>query len=183
MALTVTRDNTKASAKGGSIFKATQRLSSGAALTSPDTVHDFGEIKDSTYRDKIPVTTVYNEAQDPVYDQTENRDCGFDFTFLQRDKAMLDIVEEVQGNYYLGLKKLSDDSAVGGKTQWVFAFGTIEPNIELKTPGGEIPAKFLGKVSGTAITLTPGELTAWGFTAGQATVTIAATSWRYILEQ
>ena len=185
MALSVTNIPGTIVSRGGSILKATERLSTGAALGTPDTVHDFGEVKDSNLRDKTPYNPRYNEAGEKVANEQGERDTGFTATLMQRDAATIDdLRNQVRNKYYLTMHVLSQSQAVNGKTQYAFAFGQIAPDVEFSLPGGEIPMSFQGIITDTAITLTPGELSSWvgNTTALPATVTIAAGDWLKIVE-
>ena len=64
MALTTTDVPGAIASKGGSVLRVQERLSTGANLGTPDTVHDLGDIENSGFRDKTPYTPRYNEAGD-----------------------------------------------------------------------------------------------------------------------
>lgn len=185
MALQVSNIKGAIVSRSGSILKASERLSTGTALGTPDTVHDFGEVKDSQFRDKTPFTPRYNEAGEKVANEQGERDTGFSATLMQRDGQTIDdLRNEVRNKYYLTMHVLSQSQAVNGKTQYMFAFGQIRPDVEFSLPGGEIPMAFEGLILDTAITLTPGELSSWtgNTTALPATVTIPAGDWMKIVE-
>ncbi len=187
MALTVTDNVGDIQTRGGGVLKATERLSTSAALSTPDTVHVFGKQKDTKFRDKSPLTPQFDESNAKVGNIQENRDSGFECTIMARDADTINnLRNEVRNKYYLVMKKLSQTGALSGSnTQLMFAFGQFHPDVELTLPGGEIPARFEGLVTDTAISLTPGELTAWtlGTTAVlPATVTIQAGDWCTVFE-
>lgn len=185
MALTVTDDIGNISSKGGSVLKAQARTSAGAALGSPDTVHDFGDIATSTFKDKTAREPRYNEAGDKKKSELGNRDSGFTCNLMQRDSKVIDSIRnETRSAYFLALRKLSETGALTGGTQWAFCFGQFNPDVEFSLPGGEIPCTFEGYILESAITLTPGELTAWAgnTTTFPATITIPAGDWCKIVE-
>lgn len=185
MALTVTDDVGDISSKGGSVFKAQARTSAGANLSSPDTVHDFGDVASSTFKDKTPREARYNEAGEKKKSELGNRDTGFTVNLMQRGLKVIDSIRnETRSAYFLSLRKMSESNALTGGTQWSFAFGQINPDVEFSLPGGEIPCTFEGYILETAITLTPGELTSWAgnTTTFPATITIPAGDWCKIVE-
>lgn len=186
MALTVTDNPGNIATKGGSVLKGAERLATGAALGTPDTVHDFGDIKNSTFKDKTPKSGLYNEAGEKKKTEDGDRDTGFTAVLMQRDSATIDgIRNEARNKYYLTLHKMSQTGALAsGNTQWLFAFGQISSDVEFSLPGGEIPLNFEGLITETAITLTPGELTSWAgnTTTFAATITIPAGDWCKFVE-
>jgi hypothetical protein len=186
MALTITDSVSDIQSKGGGICKATERLATGAALGTPDTVHVFGKFKDSTFRDKTPFNPRYDESGAKVANEQGDRDTGFNLTIMARDADHINnLRNEVRNKYYLTMKKLSQTGALGGATQIQFAFGQFHPDVEFTLPGGEIPGMFEGIILDTALSLTPGELTAWtGQTTAilPATITIPAGDWTTVFE-
>lgn len=186
MALTVTDNPGNIATKGGSVFKASERLSTGAVLASPDTIHDFGDVKSSGFKDKTPKTGLYNEAGEKKKTEDGDRDSGFNLVLMQRDAATIDnIRNEARNKYYLTLHKMSQSGALAsGNTQWLFAFGQIASDVEFSLPGGEIPMTFEGMITETAITLTPGELSSWSgnSTTFPATITIPLGDWCKFVE-
>ena len=186
MALTVTDNVGDIQSKGGGVLKATERLSTGAALSSPDTVHIFGKQKDTNLRDKTPFAPRYDESGAKVANEQGDRDSGFTCTIMARDSDTVNnLRNEVRNKYYLTMKKLSQTGALSSSnTMIAFSFGQFHPDMELTLPGGEIPAMFEGIVLDTAISLTPGELSAWtgNTTALPATITISAGDWCTIFE-
>lgn len=186
MALTITDNPGNIATKGGSVLKINERLSTGAVLTSPDTVHDAGDIKNSTFKDKTPQTGLYNEAGEKKATEYGDRDTGFTANLMQRDAATIDgFRNEVRNKYYLTMHKMSQSGALAsGNTQYGFHFGKFNPDVEFSLPGGEIPISFEGIITETAITLTPGELSSWSgnTTTFPATITIPAGDWCKIVE-
>jgi hypothetical protein len=186
MALTVTDNPGNIATKGGSVFKGTERLSTGAALGSPDTVHDFGDVKSSGFKDKTPQNGLYNEAGEKKATEYGDRDTGFNLVFMQRDSALIDnLRNEVRNKYYITLHKMSQSGALAsGNTQWLFAFGKFNPDVEFSLPGGEIPATFEGIILESSISLTPGELSSWtgNSTTFTTTITIPAGDWCKFVE-
>ena len=153
MALTVTDNVGDIQSKGGGVLKATERLSTGAALSSPDTVHIFGKQKDTNLRDKTPFTPRYDESGAKVANEQGDRDSGFTCTIMARDSDTVNnLRNEVRNKYYLTMKKLSQTGALSSSnTMIAFSFGQFHPDMELTLPGGEIPAMFEGIVLDTAI--------------------------------
>ena len=186
MALTITDNPGNIATKGGSVLKISERLSTGAVLSSPDTVHDAGDIKSSTFKDKTPQTGLYNEAGEKKATEYGDRDTGFGAVLMQRDAATIDgFRNEVRNKYYLTLHKMSQSGALAsGNTQWLFAFGKFNPDVEFSLPGAEIPITFEGVITETAITLTPGELSSWAgnTTTFTTTITIPASDWCKFVE-
>lgn len=181
MALAVTRDKTKISSKGGDIFKVTERQETGAALTTADTVHDFGSIKSSKFRNKYPMEKITDERGKVAKYEEGEMDSGFEVVLNQRDKNVLDFVSEVKNKFYLAMRQLSETGGVGGKTQFIFGFGQISPEVEFDLPGGSVPVKFEGVTCESTITIGTTELTNWT-SAITASVTIAAGDWCAIVE-
>jgi len=185
MSLTVTDNPGNIATKGGSVFKATERLSTGAALSSPDTVHDFGDVKSSGFKDKTQQTGLYNEAGEKKATEYGDRDTGFSLVFMQRNADLIDnLRSEVRNKFYLTLHKMSQTNALATGTQWLFAFGKFNPDVEFSLPGAEVPATFEGIITETAISLTPGELSSWAgnTTTFTTTITIPAGDWCKFVE-
>lgn len=183
MPLTVTNNRGFINTRGGAICKAQQRQADFTNLSSPDTVHDWGEVKDSKFKDKTPLTPLYNEANEKVATEQGVRDIGFMCTLYQRDQSTIDSIRNAtRDNYFLAMHELGRN--VNGKVQRMFAVGQFDPDVEFKLPGGEIPLNFQGIIVDSALSLTPGELSSWtgNTTALTATVTIPAGDWCVIVE-
>ncbi len=131
MALSVTDNVGAIVSKGGGVLKATERLSTGAALGSPDTVHVFGKFSSSTFRDKTPLTDRFDESGKKVATEQGDRDSGFTCTLMARDAAHIDdLRNEVRNSWYLVMKQLSQSQALSGTTtQYQFAFGQFDPYV------------------------------------------------------
>ncbi len=186
MALTVTDNPANIVTKGGSVLKGQERLFTGAALGSPDTVHDFGDIKSSGFKDKTPKTGLYNEAGEKKKTEEGDRDTGFSAVLMQRDATTInDLRNTVRKKAYLCMHKMTQTGAIGSsKTQYLFAFGEINPDVEFSLPGGEIPFTFEGLITENAITLTPGDLSSWSgdTTTFTTTITIAVGDWCAVVD-
>ena len=181
MSLTVTNNRAFINTRGGAICKAQQRKSDFTNLLSPDSVHDWGEVKDSKFKDKTVLTPLYNEANEKVATEQGPRDIGFTCTLYQRDQATIDSIRNAaRDGYFIVMHELGRN--VNGKVQRLFACGQIEPDVEFKLPGGEIPLNFQGIIAPSAITLTTDELTAWAGSAYSASVVIPAGDWCVITE-
>lgn len=186
MALTVSDNPSNISTKGGSVLKAQERLFSGAVLGSPDTVHDFGDVKNSTFKDKTPKNPLYNEAGEKKKTEQGDRDTGFTAVLMQRDAVTINnLRNEVRNKAYLTMHKMTQTGAIGtSKTQYAFCFGEINPDVEFSLPGGEIPMTFEGLIVESAITLTPGDLSSWSgdTTTFTTTITIAVGDWCAVVD-
>src|SRR5438105_3803298 len=160
MSLTVTNNRGFINTRGGAICKAQQRQADFTNLSSPDSVHDWGEVKDSKLKDKTVLTPLYNEANEKVATEQGVRDIGFSCTLYQSDKTTIDSIRNAtRDGYFLAMHELGRN--VNGKVQRLFAIGQFEPDVEFKLPGGEIPLNFQGIIAATAITLSTDELNAW----------------------
>ena len=84
MSLTVTNNRGFINTRGGAVCKAQQRQADFTNLSSPDSVHDWGEVKDSKFKDKTVLTPLYNEANEKVATEQGVRDIGFTCFFHQR---------------------------------------------------------------------------------------------------
>ncbi len=183
MSLTVINNRGYINTRGGAILKASQRNPDGTTLSSPDSVHDWGEIKNSSFKDKTVLKPIYNEANEKVATEQSPRDTGFMCTLLQRDQKTIDSLRNAsRDNYFICMHELGRN--VNGLVQRLFCFGQIEPDAEFKLPGGEIPLNFEGIIIDSAVTLTPGELSSWAgnTTALTSNVTIPAGDWAVIVE-
>ena len=178
MSLTTTRSSGNYGTKGGGIVRSSQRKPDGSALSTPDTVHDWGHFKDSNFFDKTPLNIARDETMNPFGAELGKREMGFKCTLQERDPNKInDLRNEVRGNLYLTMRHLG--TLANGNIVLAFGFGAWDPSVEFKLPGGEIPASFEGLVLDSALSLTPGELTAWtgNSTSLTSTVTIPAGDW------
>jgi hypothetical protein len=180
MSLTLT--NSKAPGlihtKGGNIFKVREVTDTGAELAVPDTAHDIGYLKETTFADKTPKETLFSENGKPATIEEGNREITVQGIMMQSGSANLTFANQARGNFYQGYKYngIVKYGASAYHQEVFCGVGIITPEMELKFPGGEIPFEYSMVENTSAITIPTATVTgATGYGAYfQSSVTIPA---------
>jgi hypothetical protein len=174
--LTVTRNKGEINPLGGDIFKVKEVTEDNAELSTPDTPHDLGEIKEFTLITKPTYEEIKNVLGKTVKKYKTDEVIGFDAVLLQSASAVLNIAIECNEKWYQGYHY---NGIVDGRYQEIFwAGGNLGlKSGEIKYKGGEVDVTFVALPNDTAVTMTPSAWSAYcgsGSLSASATVTIPA---------
>jgi len=182
MALTTSKSKASVNIYGGGEIKVTQVDENGTQLSSPDTPHSLGYIKESTLSDKTPTQDIIDETGNVVVTVEGNRSVMVTGTMLQSASGNINIAKEVRGKFYQMYKF---NGTVNGKYQEIFfGTGSITPQIELKFADGTIPFEYKSSILESAVSIAAsayGAYCAVGSASG-TTVSVAAGDYYTVVE-
>jgi len=108
---------------------------SGAKFTLP-------WISASSFKDTTEIETIKSEGMPSFYD-TGSREVEWELTFMQRDKATVQMMVETHRDHYLQIFKENSDKTVNAKYQYYLAaICKPVPTVEVTNNGNEIKAVF-----------------------------------------
>lgn len=181
MAWTPAKNKGAVNSKGGAVIKIKEVNDDGSDLSTPGTIYDIGYIKESGFKDVTSNEIKKDEAGDTIRKIDTDREVIIEGVLMQSDKSTLDLAKEVRGKFYALLKQ---NGLKDGKQQEVFfGVGEIDPNFDVKYPGGETPFRFVASKVNSTLTIAAASLTATLWNAfSSATVTIAKDDYYTIVE-
>ena len=164
---------------GGNNVKIREVTDVGAELSTPDTAHSLGVIKETTFSDKTPREILYAEDKKPATIEEGNRELTMSGIMMQSGSANLTFANQARGNFYQGYKYngIVKYSASAYHQEIFWAISGVTPDMELKFPGGEIPFEISLINNESAVTIPVATVTATTTGYGayfQSAVTIPA---------
>lgn len=159
---------------GGGEQKYKEVTEAGANVSSPDTPHSIGYIKESTFSDTTPMLPVPDETGYNVTTLPQIRTWKISGIMLQSGTAQYEFVDVVRDKFHQGYKY--EGIKDGYHVEIFTGVGRFTPDFVIKHPDGTVGYEYEGLVAPSAITIAASDYGAYcGLGSLSATtVTVAA---------
>lgn len=147
--LKTTRSKAAIESAGGDRIELIEVTETAENLSSPDTKHDLGYIKESTFKDKTVVTPLESEKEVVIKLKKGLRTTGFSAVMWQSGSGSYAFISDARDSYFRGYKY---EGLKGNDHIEVFwGIGEFDPSAEIKHSDGTVTVEYVGSAVDSSV--------------------------------